>query len=77
MTFSNNVLPPKRNKKIGTATNGAINVYNNDFLIDLIFSSLNQIDGVNTTKVRNQPAPNGKGKYRVQNEFGTVFENKN
>ncbi len=36
-----------------------------------------QMTGTKTMNVMNQPAPKGKGKYSVQNDFGEVFENKN
>jgi hypothetical protein len=35
------------------------------------------ITGISERNERNHPAPNGRGKYSVQNEFGTVFENRN
>jgi len=35
------------------------------------------IIGIKAMSEMNHPAPNGNGKYLVQNEFGTVLENKN
>ena len=37
----------------------------------------NHIAGISEINAMNQPAPNGKGKYSVQIEFGTIFENRN
>lgn len=36
-----------------------------------------QTTGSKRMNVMNQPAPKGNGKYNVQNEFGTVLENRN
>ena len=37
----------------------------------------NHIAGISEINVMNQPAPKGSGKYSVQIEFGTIFENRN
>jgi hypothetical protein len=44
-------------------------VGNNGYLVTII--------GSNAMNEMNHPAPNGNGKYLVQNELGTVLENKN
>ncbi|MGI9278782.1 MAG: hypothetical protein ACR2PX_04020 [Endozoicomonas sp.] len=36
-----------------------------------------QAAGTKTIVVINHPAPKGRGKYSVQKELGTVFENRN
>ena len=69
-------IPPIIINEIGTATradeiNTIIPVL---AAMDRVFVS--HIDGISTTKVINQPAPNGRGKYFTQNEFGTIFENR-
>ncbi|MFK4751830.1 hypothetical protein [Oceanobacter antarcticus] len=45
----------------------------NAFAVELA----NHIAGINEINAMNHPAPNGKEKYSVQTEFGTVFENRN
>ena len=35
------------------------------------------IAGISEINVMNKPVPNGSGKYSVQIEFGTIFENRN
>ena len=74
--FGNKVSPIIDND-IGTATNMAGNKDKTAALIALNTDLFIQAAGTKTIKVMNQPAPKGNGKYSVQNEFGTVFENRN
>lgn len=63
--------------EIGTATMTDINNALMPLFAALDRERVSHIAGINTTKDTNQPAPKGSGKYLTQNEFGTIFENRN
>jgi hypothetical protein len=62
---------------IGTAIKTDRKTPDTELLTASTTDLLNQKTGNKTTKVMNQPAPKGSGKYSVQNESGTLLENKN
>jgi hypothetical protein len=62
---------------IGTATMTDVSTAVMPPLNALDVELANHTAGISEINAMNQPAPNGKGKYSVQTEFGTVFENRN
>jgi hypothetical protein len=70
-------VSPIKNSAIGTAKTTEKSTPNVEFFIEETNELPNQATGSKMMKVINQPAPKGKGKYSVQNEFRTIFENKN
>jgi hypothetical protein len=70
-------VPPIKYIDIGTATNIDGNKDKIEPLMALNTDLLIQTTGIRAMNVMNQPAPKGRGKYSIQNEFGTVFENRN
>jgi len=70
-------VPPAINTEIGTQTNIEMHMLVKTHLRVANSEDLVNIIGSNTVNEMNHPAPNGNGKYLVQNELGTVLENKN
>lgn len=68
--------PPILDNAIGTVTKIDNNEHSSECLMAFVSDVLNQTTGITTINAINQPAPNGNGKYSVQTEVGTVFENK-
>ena len=62
---------------IGTATMTDVSTAVMPPLNALDVELANHIAGISEINVKNQPAPNGKGKYSVQIELGTIFKNRN
>jgi len=73
----NDNVPSPIKTEIGTHTNIEIHMLVKvHFMIERSGVLANSI-GVNAMNEINHPAPNGNGKYLVQNELGTVLANKN
>ena len=70
-------VPPAINTEIGTQTNIKMHMLVKTHLRVANSEDLVNIIGSNAVNEMNHPAPNGNGKYLVQNELGTVLENKN
>jgi len=70
-------VPPDINTEIGTQANIEMNILVKTHLIVGNSGYLITVIGSNAMNEMNHPAPNGNGKYLVQNELGTVLENKN
>jgi hypothetical protein len=70
-------VPPAINIEVGAQTNIEIHMLRKAHLIVGSSGYLVTNIGSNAMNEMNHPAPNGNGKYLVQNELGTVLENKN
>ena len=70
-------VPSAIKTEIGTHTNIEMHMLVKAHLMFERSGALVNAIGSNTMNEMNQPAPNGNGKYLVQNELGTILENKN
>ena len=61
------------NSAIGTAIHIDRRTTNTDILTTRTTDLLSQTTGNKAMKLMNQPAPKGKGKYSVQNEFDSTI----
>jgi len=71
------IVPSAIKTEIGTHTNIDMHMLVNvHFMVESSGALVNNI-GSKAINEMNHPAPNGNGKYLVQNELGTTLENKN